>query len=314
MNKTALDRAIRSWAPHAPAGEVICGDMPGDAVRIGEEHIRKACVLMPALLPLLCKSLEENGGRAVISVFGGSGVGKSEIASLIACYLREIGIGAYTLSGDNYPRRIPVYNDAERLRVFRVGGLRGLLERGLYSAGVRAALPDLWQDGADPDPALAERKPWLAVYQQAGREALAGYLGQDAEQDFDELKGIVERFRAGEKQIWLKRMGRSDDARWYDEVDFSGISVLIIEWTHGGSGRFGKVDLPVLLSSTPAETRAHRRARARDGGVDSAFTTMVLEIEQKLIEDRAPSAALIISKAGELISLEEYRQAMNAGR
>ena len=314
MNKTALDRAIRSWAPHAPAGEVICGDMPGDAVRIGEEHIRKACVLMPALLPLLRKSLEENGGRAVISVFGGSGVGKSEIASLIACYLREIGIGAYTLSGDNYPRRIPVYNDAERLRVFRVGGLRGLLDRGLYSAGIRAALPDLWQDGADPDPALAERKPWLAVYQQAGREALAGYLGQDAEQDFDELKGIVERFRAGEKQIWLKRMGRSDDARWYDEVDFSGISVLIIEWTHGGSGRFGKVDLPVLLSSTPAETRAHRRARARDGGVDSAFTTMVLEIEQKLIEDRAPSAALIISKAGELISLEEYRQAMNAGR
>ena len=314
MNKTALDRAIRSWAPHAPAGEVICGDMPGDAVRIGEEHIRKACVLMPALLPLLCKSLEENGGRAVISVFGGSGVGKSEIASLIACYLREIGIGAYTLSGDNYPRRIPVYNDAERLRVFRVGGLRGLLERGLYSAGVRAALPDLWQDGADPDPALAGRKPWLAVYQQAGREALAGYLGQDAEQDFDELKGIVERFRAGEKQIWLKRMGRSDDARWYDEVDFSGISVLIIEWTHGGSGRFGKVDLPVLLSSTPAETRAHRRARARDGGVDSAFTTMVLEIEQKLIEDRAPTAVLIISKAGDLISLDEYRQAMQAGR
>ena len=48
--------------------------------------------------------------------------------------------------------------------------------------------------------------------------------------------------------------------------------------------------------------------------MDSAFTTMVLEIEQKLIEDRAPSAALIISKAGELISLEEYRQAMNAGR
>ena len=87
-----LENAVRTWTPHPPAGEVICGDMPGDSVRIGEEHIRKACVLMPALFPLLCKSLEDNRGRSVISVFGGSGVGKSEIASLIACYLREAGI------------------------------------------------------------------------------------------------------------------------------------------------------------------------------------------------------------------------------
>ena len=126
-----LDNTVSTWAHHEPASEVICGDMPGDSVKIGEEHIRKACVLMPALLPLLRRSMEENRGRAVISVFGGSGVGKSEIASLIACYLREAGIGAYTLSGDNYPRRIPMYNDAERLRVFRIAGVRGLLEAGL---------------------------------------------------------------------------------------------------------------------------------------------------------------------------------------
>ncbi len=310
----ALDNAIRSWTPHPPAGEVICGDMPGDSVKIGEEHIRKAGVLFPALLPKLRKCLEENGGRAVISVFGGSGVGKREIASLLASYLREIGIGAYTLSGDNYPRRIPLYNDAERLRIFRVYGVRGLLEAGMYSPEVRTELAGLWSAETDPDPAAAEIHPWLSVYQQAGRKALAFYLGQEAEQDFDELRGIVDRFRSGEQKIWLKRMGRKDDALWYDEVDFSGISVLIIEWTHGGSGRFGRVDLPILLASTPAETRAHRLARARDAGVDSAFTTMVLEIEQKLIENRAPQAALIISKSGDLITLEEYRQAMEAGR
>ena len=109
-------------------------------------------------------------------------------------------------------------------------------------------------------------------------------------------------------------MGRTEDALWYDEVDFGRTGVLIIEWTHGGSGRFGKVDLPVLLASTPEETREHRRARARDKGTDSAFTTMVLEIEQKLIEDRAQTAALILSKAGDLITLEEYREAMKAGR
>lgn len=304
----------RTWMAHAPAGEVICGDMPGDSVKIGEDHIRKACVLMPALLPRLHNCLKENGGRAVISVFGGSGVGKSEIASLIACYLRETGIGAYTLSGDNYPRRIPMYNDAERLRIFRTAGVRGLLAEGLYSDEVRTALSGLWQDGSDPDPVAAEGRSWLTAYQQAGRRALAAYLGQDAEQDYGELKAIVDRFRAGGQRIWLKRMGRSDRDLWYDEVDFSHTEALIIEWTHGGSGRFGTVDLPILLASTPAETREHRRARARDAGTDSAFTTMVLEIEQGMIEERAPSAALILSKAGSLISLDEYRQAMKAGR
>ena len=309
-----LDNAIRSWTPHAPAGEIISGDMPGDSVKIGEDHLRKAGVLFPVLLPLLQKSLNENNGRAVISVFGGSGVGKSEIASLLGCYLREIGIGAYTLSGDNYPRRIPMYNDAERLRIFRVYGVRGLLEEGLYSDSVRCALASLWAAGTDADPVGRESFPWLAAYQESGRRALAGYLGQDAEQDYSELRAIVERFRAGDPKIWLKRMGRTDDALWYSETDFSRTPVLIIEWTHGGSGRFGKVDIPILLASTPAETREHRRARARDTGTDSAFTTMVLEIEQKLIEDRAPQAALIISKAGSLITLDEYRQAMEAGR
>ncbi len=105
---TLDNNEARTWTPHAPAGEVICGDMPGDSVKIGEEHIRKACVLMPALLPLLRRSMEENRGRAVISVFGGSGVGKSEIASLIALYVREAGVGVYTLSGATYPLRMPM--------------------------------------------------------------------------------------------------------------------------------------------------------------------------------------------------------------
>ena len=312
LNK--LDNAIRSWVPHTPAGELAGGDMPGDSIRIGEDHLRKAAIIFPVMLSLLRKSLEENGGRAVVSVFGGSGVGKSEIASLLASYLREIGIGTYTLSGDNYPRRIPMYNDAERLRIFRVYGVRGLLEKGLYNENVRYALLSLWNVGTDPDPALVESYTWLRTYQQFGRAALAGYLGQEAEQDYGELRAIVDRFRAGDRKIWLKRMGRTDDALWYSEIDFSEIPVLMVEWTHGGSGHFGDVDVPILLASTPAETREHRRMRARDSGTDSAFTTMVLEIEQKQIEERAPQAALIISKAGSLITLDEYRQAMDAGR
>ena len=38
-------------------------------------------------------------------------------ASLLAHYLQQIGVGCYVLSGDNYPRRIPAQNDAERLRL-----------------------------------------------------------------------------------------------------------------------------------------------------------------------------------------------------
>ena len=40
--------------------------------------------------------------RAVVAVCGGSGVGKSEIASLLSYYLNQLGVGSYTLSGDNF--------------------------------------------------------------------------------------------------------------------------------------------------------------------------------------------------------------------
>ena len=100
---------MRPWTPPALPESIPHGDMPGDKIRIGEDHIRKAQLLFPKLLEAL-KELE--GGKAVVSVFGGSGVGKSEIASLLGWYLQSIGVGSYVISGDNYPRRIPLYNDA----------------------------------------------------------------------------------------------------------------------------------------------------------------------------------------------------------
>jgi len=311
----AIELAIKDWHPHEIAGEIPHGDMPGDSVRIDAGHIQKAGVIFPALLPILRDALlASEHHRAIIAVFGGSGVGKSEIASLLAHYLREAGVGAYTLSGDNYPRRIPMYNDAERLRIFRAYGIRGMLEEGLYTPETRRTLDRLWAEETDPDPAMTQKYPWLASYQKHGRAALASYLGTEQEQDYDELSAITDRFKSGAGKIWLKRMGRTDAALWYEEVDFSDVDTLVIEWTHGGSGKYRGVDIPILLGSTPAETREHRRARARDSKTDSAFTTMVLEIEQRLIEERAPAAKLIVSKAGELLSLEAYRSAMDKGR
>lgn len=299
----------RPWPAPALPAEIPHGDMPGDKVSINEGHIAKAKAVFPALMPLLHSVLEKNpAGRAVVSVCGGSGVGKSEIASLLSFYLNDLGIGAYTLSGDNYPHRIPFYNDAERLRVFRAAGLRGLLAAGTYSKGHAQTLALLIKDGAEADPKSAQAHPWMADYQRAGRAGLRGYLGTQNEIDFAELSAILARFKDGADELYLKRMGREEAALWYDRISMRTISVLLVEWTHGNSDLLTGVDTPVFLHSTPQETLEHRRLRARDGSTDSPFTAMVLEIEQGLLMSQAHKAKIIVAKSGELLTQEQYRR------
>ena len=305
-----LDLSVfsRAWSAPAIPPEIPHGDMPGDRVSINDGHVQKANVIFPALLPLLQETLAQNSAqRAVVSVCGGSGVGKSETASLISFYLNRLGIGAYTLSGDNYPHRIPFFNDAERLRVFRVAALRGLLAAGEYSAARAETLAKLMQEGREADPNVQSEHPWMAVYQQAGRAGLSGYLGTQNEIDFAELSGILAQFKSGKEEIFLKRMGREETALWYDAVDLSGISVLVVEWTHGNNDLLTGVDIPVLLNSTPEETLAHRRLRARDGATDSPFTTMVLEIEQGLLRSQAHKAKIVVSKSCEFLTPEQVK-------
>lgn len=307
----SLAASIGGWQPPVLPEEIPFGDMPGDKVEINQGHIDKANLIFPRLVRMAAEAAGESG-RAVIAVCGGSGVGKSETASLLSHYFRSAGVGAYTLSGDNYPRRIPMYNDAERVRVFRVGGMRGMLDAQVYTEETGRTLQNLWELDADADPKAVQESPWLAVYQAEGRKALAGYLGTPLEQDYDELSAIIAAFKSGAETLWLKRMGRTENARWYDPVDMSGVSVLVIEWTHGNSDYLKGVDVPVLLNSTPEETREHRRSRNRDGKVDSPFTTMVLEIEQKELDSCAHKAKLILSKAGEILTYGQYRAIMDA--
>jgi alpha-galactosidase len=293
--------------PDADYAGIPTGDMPGDKVMVKREHASKASVLLPALVGEMARVLREGGqSRLVVSVYGGSGVGKSETASLLAHFLRRMGIGTYLLSGDNYPRRIPAQNDAERLRIYRAGGLSRLLHEGLYTGAAADTLRRLWREERDADPAGIDVYPWLACYQRGAREALAGYLGTELEIDFAEISGILNRFRAGENTISIKRMGRATDELWYESVDFTDIGVLFVEWTHGGSAYLHGVDIPVYLHSTPEETLAHRRARGRDGQADSAFTSTVLAIEGEQLRGRAPWAKLILSKDGRILTLEEF--------
>lgn len=303
----ALDS--RPWPPAAveDTAGIPAGDMPGDKVSIGEDHVMKARAIFPPLASLLETTMSgRRPAKAVVSVYGGSGVGKSEIGSLLAHYLNRCGVGAYVLSGDNYPRRIPRDNDAERVRTFRETGLKGLVSSGEYTRERHGTLLELQERNADSDPAACRDFPWLAIYQGAGRHALEAYLGTPNEIDFREINGIVEGFRSGKDSVFLKRMGREASSLWYDKVDFSAKRVLIIEWTHGNSGYLSGVDLPVYLHSTPEETLAHRRSRNRDGAVDSPFTATVLDIEQRLLAQQAAKAKLIVTKGGEIIGYERY--------
>ena len=168
-----IDQSVlrQNWTPPELPPEIPHGDMPGDKVTIGESHIQKANGIFPALLPLLWEALKQNPARrAVVSVCGGSGVGKSEIASLLTFYLNHTGVGAYTLSGDNYPHRIPHSNDAERLRVFRVSGLRGLLDNGEYDAEKAKALEELMRF-VRAQPAQALSQHYLAIFEFLTRAA-----------------------------------------------------------------------------------------------------------------------------------------------
>ena len=246
----------------------------------------------------------------MVAVCGGSGVGKSGIAAVLSYYLKEIGLGSYTLSGDNYPHRIPEYNDAERLHLFREGALKEMLKDGEYTKERFDIIHALQVEGEDANLENIKKYPWYESYINGGHKALEGYLGTENELAFKELEDILNKFKSGADKIWLKRMGRTNTELWYDEIDFKDVGVLMIEWTHGNSDYYKGVDIPILLHSTPQETLEYRLLRNRDGEIDSPFTTMVLEIEQEMLKNQAHKAKIIIAKNGERLTYPEYCKSM----
>lgn len=294
------------WTPpNVDLGSMTTGDMPGDKVQVNESHIEKANTIFPHLL----QELGRHGERFVVSVYGGSGVGKSEIASVLGSYCRQEGLVPYILSGDNYPHRVPEVNDLERLSVFRNGALNALARDPGFTDTKMNLVHDKWPSMDDIAPRTGSNEPagWMDVYYDAGREALRRYLGTERESDFSMVNDIVSSFKKGADSINLKRMGRSADDTRFETVDFSDVGVLIIEWTHGNNPRLEGVDFPVFLFSTPAETLTHRLARGRDKNADTPLIALVLEIEQENLLNQANRAALIISKSGEVLSLPELQ-------
>ena len=298
---------FKNWKPPILPKEIEQADVPGSKVVITEYHIDRANKIFPVLLEEIEKVKNENGnGKVVVSVSGCSGVGKSGIAAVLSYYLNDIGIGSYILGGDNYPRRIPEYNDAERLHLFREGGLKELVKSGEYTKDRFDIIHKLQEEGEDADSENIKKYSWYKSYIHGGYKALKGYLGTENELAFKEVEDVINRFKAGADKIWLKRMGRSSTQIWYDEVNFKNVGVLLIEWTHGNSDYFKGVDIPILIHSTPKETLKYRLLRNRDCGIDSPFTTMVLDIEQETLINQAHKAKIIIVPNGDRLSYEEY--------
>ncbi len=306
-----MNENVSTSFPQIDLSSIKTGDMPGDKIKINQSHIEKANIIFPYLL----QKLENlNGRRFVASVYGGSGVGKSEIGSLLGYYCNQQNYPSYILSGDNYPHRIPQINDVERLLVYRNAGLNALAKSKHFANDWITTLHQKWPDMEDINPKTFtdEESTWINDYFNAGKEALTNYLGTEKETDFPMVNTIIKLFKAGENKINLKRMGRTADDIRFEAVDFSGIQVLIIEWTHGNNPLLAGVDFPIYLFSTPAETLAHRLARGRDKNTDTPLISLVLEIEQEKLVSQAGSAELIISKNGEILSLAELQQRLSS--
>ena len=286
------------------------GDMPGDRINISQSHIKRARVCMGLLANTLAESKSK---KTVISIYGGSGTGKSEVASVLAYYCDYIGKSAHIISGDNYPYRIPKDNDRERLRIFRQGGLKEAAKSARFTSDWIEKIKMLWKDSNDFDiePLSEIDKTLGSLYLDGGKAALKKYLGTELEIDYSLINGIIESYRRGCSRVILKRMGREADDISFTAVNLSHTDVLIIEWTHGNNSLLKGIDCPILLYSTPEQTLAHRRNRARDRDVGGKFSNLILQLEQEKLLSQVESAKYIISesalvmKASDILSRQE---------
>lgn len=262
---------------------------------LAREQIRNAERLFPLILK---KTEERKEKKTIISVSGGSGVGKTGMAFLLQNMFEKQGKKSLIISGDNYPHRIPMYNDAERIARFRMSGLNGLITEGLYTDEVKEKLLELQKAGRDAEE--QEDMQWLSIYQKYGDKALTDYLGTDQELDYEAVSNLLMQFHGGTSQLLLRHMGRTPDDIWYDRRDVSDTDILILEWTHGNSVYLQGVDVSVVLISTPEETLENRKKRNRDTAIDSPFVARVLRIEQKKINDGLDRADIIQDMHGRI--------------
>ena len=236
------------------------------------------------------------GSRAIVALSGGSGSGKTTVAEELRKMLFEKNKKALVVHGDEYAIRIPLYNDAERISLFRNAGLKALLESGEYTSE-RAAKIQKWQnDFIDASVELCEENAWYKQYLSAGRAALEKYLGTEEELDFESLQKFIDDYKSGKPKSFIRILGRKEGVLHYEETDLEDIDVVILEWTHGGNPVLTGIDWKIFLEGTPEQTVTYRCSRNKDPNADSAFVAMVLDIEQAKIKEYAKNASLVVPR------------------
>lgn len=140
----------------------------------------------------------------------------------------------------------------------------------------------------------------LRIYEESGLEGLTNYLGTPNEIAFDRINDVIAAFKAGENVITLRKMGRKAGEISDEKVDFSGVSILLIEWTHGGSEFLSGVDLPIYIDSTPESTLENRIKRNRDKNAGSELIKTVLRIEQQKLQKQAEHAKIVLTEKGQI--------------
>lgn len=140
----------------------------------------------------------------------------------------------------------------------------------------------------------------LRIYEESGLEGLTDYLGTPNEIAFDRINDVIAAFKAGKNVITLRKMGRKAGEISDEKVDFSGVSILLIEWTHGGSEFLSGVDLPIYIDSTPESTLENRIKRNRDKNAGSELIKTVLRIEQQKLQKQAEHAKIVLTEKGQI--------------
>lgn len=140
----------------------------------------------------------------------------------------------------------------------------------------------------------------MRIYRERGADGLREYLGTPQEIEFEKINQVISEFKAGNSLVEIKKMGRQEGEISFEKADMSDVTVMIIEWTHGGSNYLRGVDCPVYIESTPQETKQRRIKRGRDENAANDFISMVVDIEQEKLVLQSKNAKIILGRDGKI--------------